>query len=218
MEPAAKVAAARKVLAALPESHPFRRNTLLGDHERSDAGLYDLLLHARDVPFTADRVMAAVAAAGLGFAGFIEPARYRPESWAGGVLVPEALDAPALAALAEHLCGAMKAHVFYAVKGTPPAALLHPQAVPRLRGIPPAALAAEVAAGRAVAFRRDGTVLRVALPREAAPLLRLLDGRRPLGAVAAAAGLDWLAFAARFAPVHEALTGHGALLYSMRFA
>jgi hypothetical protein len=112
----------------------------------------------------------------------------------------------------------MKVHVFYAVKGPPVAAAPHPLAVPRLRGIQPAGLAAEAAAGRALTFRRDGTVRRVALPREAAPVLRLLDGRRPLGAVAAAAGLDWFTFTARYAPVHDALTGHGALLYSTRFA
>jgi SAM-dependent methyltransferase len=211
-------AAASQVLAALPESHPFRRNTLLGDHERSDAGLFDLLLHARDIPLTADAVMAAVAAAGLGFASFIEPARYRPETWAGGVPVPAGMDDAARAALAEQLCGAMKAHVFYAVKGVPVTVAPHPQAVPRLRGVQPAMLAAEAAAGRAVTIRRDGTVLRVALPREAAPVLRLLDGRRPLGAVATAAGLDWFGFMARFAPAHDALTGHGALLYSTRFA
>jgi len=30
--------------------------------------------------------------------------------------------------------------------------------------------------------------------------------------------LDWLAFAAQFAPIHRTLSGHGLLLYSERFA
>jgi SAM-dependent methyltransferase len=218
MAPAEKVATARTVLAALPESHPFRRNTILSDHESSDAGLHDLLLHARDVPFTADAVMAAVESAGLAFAGFVPPARYDPAAWSGGAAIPEGLTAPARAALAEQLCGAMKAHVFYAVNGPVTEAKPRPEAVPRLRGFQPAALAAPVADGKAILLRRDGTTLRLRLPRNTAPILRLLDGRRPLGAVAQAARLDWLAFSSLFRPAHDALCGHGLLLYSGRFA
>lgn len=218
LAPAEKVAAAKRVLEALPESHPFRCNRLLGDHQRGDAGLYDLLLHSRDVPFTADAVMAAVTRADLSFAGFIEPVRYMPETWAAGVAVPTGLDAAARAALAENLCGAMKAHVFYAVNGPVREARPAPALVPRLKGGAAGALAQQAAAGKAVIFRRDGTALRLVLPREAAPVLRLMDGRRPLGAIAQALRQDWIAFAAAYAPLHAALTGHGALLYSARFA
>jgi SAM-dependent methyltransferase len=218
MVPSEKVAAARQVLAALPESHPFSRNMILGDHQRSDAGLYDLLLHARDVPFTADAVMAAVTMAGLTFAGFVPPALYDPATWAGTVAIPEGLDAAQRAALAEQLCGAIKTHVFYAVNGPVPEAKPRPEAVPRLRTLQPAALAHQAASGKAVLLKRDGTVIRLLLPKNAAPILRLLDGRRPLGAVAQAAKLDWLAFSAVFRPVHDALTGHGLLYYSTRFA
>lgn len=217
LRPAEKVARARKVLEALPEGHPFRRNMLLVDQERGDAGLHDLLLHARDVPFTADAVMAAVAQAGLSFAGFLEPIRYAPETWAGRVPVPEGLDAPARAALAERLCGAMKAHVFYAVKGRAPSTDARPDRVPRLRGVRAGDLATAAATGRAITIKREGTALRLSLPKPAAPMLRLLDGR-PLGGVAQALGQDWLAFAATHAPVLRMLTGHGMLLYSTRFA
>lgn len=218
MAPAGKVAAARRVLESLPESHPFRRNTLLGDHQRGDAGLFDLLLHSRDMPFTADAVMDAVERAGLAFAGFIEPVRYAPETWAAGVPVPAGLGAAARAALAENLCGAMKAHVFYAVKGPLRAAQPAPALVPRLRGATAAAFAQQAATGKAAVFRRDGTALRLVLPREAAPVLRVMDGTRPLGAIAQALRQDWIGFAAAYAPLHAALTGHGALLYSARFA
>ena len=218
MAPDAKVAAAKTVLAALPETHPFARNAILGDHRRSDAGLYDLLLHARDVPFTADAVIAAVEAAGLAFAGFIEPLRYAPETWVDAALVPQAMTTAARAALAEALCGAMKVHVFYAVKGQVPALRPAPALMPRLRGVQAAAFAAQVAAGNALRLKRDGTVLSVRLPRAAAPVVRLLDGRRTLGQIAAVVRQDWLAFAAAYAPVHAALTGHGVLLYSSRFA
>ncbi|MGB0499471.1 MAG: class I SAM-dependent methyltransferase, partial [Rubricella sp.] len=52
-QPAAeRLTAARAILKDLPDGHPFRRNPHLVDHEQSDAGLYDLLLHSRDRPFT----------------------------------------------------------------------------------------------------------------------------------------------------------------------
>lgn len=218
LAPTEKVRVARQVLEALPESHPFRRNMILGDHARGDAGLFDLLLHARDVPFTADAVMAAVAAAGLSFASFITPARYDPATWAGAAAVPGDLNAMQSAALAEQLCGAMKAHVFYACKGPVRVAAPGPEAVPRLRGLQPGALAAQVANGKALVLKGDGTALRLTLPRSTAPLIRLMDGRRKLGAVAQAARLDWIAFSAAFRPVHDLLTGHGLMLYSLRFA
>jgi hypothetical protein len=161
--------------------------------------------------------MRAVDAAGLSFAGFIEPLRYAPESWAGGAAVPEGLSPAARAALAENLCGAMKVHVFYAVKGKVPPRSPAPSLVPRLRGISAGTLASHIGAGKPVVLKRDGTELTVTLPRDAAPLLRLLDGKRTLGDVAASVGRDWLGFAASFAPLHTALTGSGLMLYSSRF-
>lgn len=214
LAPADKLAAAKRALAALPPSNWFIRNDLLGDHRDSDAGLYDLLLHARDRPFTADAVMAAVARAGLSFAGFIEPARYAPETWTPSP-VPD-LDPPARAALAEQLAGGIKAHVFYAVNGPARGVAPAPALRPRLRGATAAQLAAS--AGKPFTVRRDGVAHRLVLPRDAAPLLALLDGRRRLGEVAQALRLDWLAFAARYAPVHRTLTGFGLMLYSETFA
>jgi hypothetical protein len=42
--------AAKAIFTRLPEGHPFRSNPHLGDHEVSDAGFYDLLLHSQDGP------------------------------------------------------------------------------------------------------------------------------------------------------------------------
>lgn len=218
LAPEAKLAAARRVLPLLPEIHPFRRNPLLGDHRASDAGLYDLLLHACDRPFRADEAVALVERAGLAFVSFVEPARYDPRSWIGDAAAPaEALGFAARAALAERLAGGIKAHAFYAAKGAPRPARPTPEAVPRLRGAQPAALAAQLAAGRALSITRDGVKHRLVLPRETAPLVGLLDGRRPLGRVAQALGLDWIAFSAAFAPVARTLTGWGLLHFSRTF-
>ncbi len=221
LSPTDKVARARAVLDALPPTNWLRRNDLVGDHTQGDAGLYDLLLHARDAPFTADAVMAAVERAGLGFSGFIAPARYAPETWLDGAPTPP-LEPRARAALAEQLAGGIRAHVFYAVKpgesGAPAAgaglAALRPEARPRLRGMTAAQLAG--AAGKSMKLTLDGVAHRVALPKDPA-LLGALDGRRRLGEVARALGRDWVAFSAGFAPLERSLVGLGALLYSETF-
>jgi hypothetical protein len=52
------------------------------------------------------------------------------------------------------------------------------------------------------------------LPRATAPLIAAIGGGRSLGQIAAAAGLDWLAFGAAWGPVHRGLTGFNLLHYS----
>jgi hypothetical protein len=212
------VALARKVLDALPETNWFRRNPLLGDHMESDAGLYDLLLHARDRPFRADEVVAAVEASGLAFAGFVEPARYAPETWIGPLADGAgALPPAARAALGEKLAGGIKTHVFYASKGPLRVAKATPEARPRLRGSAPAPLAAHIGAGKRFVVRRDGAKHYPPLPPGCAPMLRLLDGRLTLGQIAARLKMDWFAFAAAWKKVEAALSGWGMLYYSERF-
>jgi SAM-dependent methyltransferase len=215
LPPEARVVRAREVLAALPPTNWFSRNEHVGDHKVSDAGLYDLLLHARDTPFAADQVMEATERAGLSFAGFIQPARYAPETWLGGA-APAELSAAQRAALAEQLAGGIKTHAFYAAKGPAKAAAFGPAARPRLRGASAGQLTA--AAGKTFVVRLDGVSQRIALPRGAAPALRMMDGRRRYGEIAAALNLDWLAFAAQMAPIHRTLVGYGVLLVSETFA
>jgi SAM-dependent methyltransferase len=213
LDPAGKVARARAVLDALPPSNWLRRNDLLGDHERGDAGLYDLLLHARDTPFTADAVIGAVEAAGLRFAGWLQPARYDPATWIANP--PRDLTPAQAAALAEQLAGGIRAHVFYAVRDAAGCAPAAPALTPRLQGLTAAQLSG--AAGRSVAFTIDGVKHRVSPPASARRMLALLDGRRTLGAVAQASGMDWIAFMAAHGALLRRLTGVGALLYSARF-
>ena len=217
-DPAERVAIARRTLAALPETNWFRRNDLVGDHLQSDAGLHDLLLNARDRPYAADEVTAAVERAGLSFAGFVEPARYDPETWIGDLAAPLRDLPPAeRAALGERLAGGIKTHVFYCSKGPLRVAQPAPDARPRLRGQQPGPMAAHVRAGKPVTVRRDGAKHRLALPASSAPILRQLDGRATLGEIAARLKLDWLAFSAAYAPVARALGGWGMLYYSERF-
>ena len=78
-KPEAKVAMARGLLEKLPPTNAFKRNPFLHDHlHGGDAGLYDLLLHDRDVPYDVDGVYDALERAGLAMVSFALPGRYDP--------------------------------------------------------------------------------------------------------------------------------------------
>ncbi len=218
--PAEQVRLARAVLGALPRTNWFARNELVGDHRNSDAGLYDLLLHGRDRPYTVAELTGALGRAGLAAASFLEPARYDPLRYLPAT--PEiasrvaALSPVERAGLAEQLAGNMKTHVVYAARPgeTAEARPDRPDAVPHLKNAAPAALARHVAGRGSLTVRTDGLDYIVELPKAAAPLIARIGGGRSLGQIAGAAGLDWLGFAAAWAPVHRALTGFNVLHYS----
>lgn len=214
--PDEQVATARAALKALPKTNWFAQNRLLGDHEVGDAGLYDLLLHSRDRPYDARQVRGAVAAAGLTFASFIEPLRYDPRLYLPEPLHPrlDGMEPAALAALAEELAGDMKVHVFYAAKGPARVAETTPDARPRPNGVAPAGLAAEVKRKGALRVEIGGLKHVLPIPREAADLIAMADGRRRLGEIAQAKGLDWFAFSSLWRPVHRALIGCNLMRYS----
>ncbi|MFQ5635632.1 MAG: class I SAM-dependent methyltransferase, partial [Gammaproteobacteria bacterium] len=76
---ATKLRLTRQLIASLPESNSFRRDLQTWAEEIStDAGLYDLLLHSRDVSFTVPEIYALVRHAGLSMLGFtgIAASRY----------------------------------------------------------------------------------------------------------------------------------------------
>lgn len=214
--PERQVALAKDVLKHLPKTNWFGLNRFVNDHRVSDAGLYDLLLHARDRPYDVDELTAALEAAGLSLVSFVEPLRYEPRLYLPAALHGrlEGMDRSARAELAERLAGDMKLHVFYAAKEPVAPAAPTPGARPRLNGVAAAALAGEIKRKGALRIERDGLKHVIDVPRGAADLVALADGRRSLGEIARVRGLDWIAFAARWAPVQDALTGFNLMRYS----
>jgi SAM-dependent methyltransferase len=224
-EPAAeRIALARRLLRDLPKEHWFHRNPYVGDHKRDDAGLYDLLLHARDRAFAIDEVVALTGAAGLRIAALLPPAAYDPTLLIGDAGLREraaALPWLQQAALAEELAGSLKTHVFYAVRtdnrlgGAPDPA--QPSAVPVLRRVEREALAASLARRPQITAEVAGRRLSLALPEGAAGLVRLIDGRRDLQTLhrllrKQQPDLDWLGFRRLFDAAYRVLNGLDLML------
>lgn len=220
LEPADQVAVAKAMLKTLPETNAFARNALMGDHHDSDAGLYDLLLHSRDTPYDVPRLLETLATAGLKLAGFTEPARYRPATYLRDAALAtraEALPEAERMALAERLAGNIKAHVFYAVpeaRGDTVAKPSAPTATPALHRIDRRDLATTIARRRRLKFSVDGLSLEWPVDKALADLAARIDGRADLAGLQRASGLDWMAFSARFAALHEPLDGFNLLRFS----
>ncbi|MEM9783240.1 MAG: class I SAM-dependent methyltransferase [Pseudomonadota bacterium] len=215
-------AVARSVIEALPGSHPLSRNPLIGDHRSAgDAGLYDLLLHARDRPYTIDALAGALERAGLALVAPATPGLYDPER-----LLPDparfaarlrVLDPIQRMALAENLSGSLKTHVVYAApqdRAAVATGAVVTDAVPRLRGLKAQALAEAVRRQGRIKATLAGMPFVLEIDRAAAPLLALANGRRDLSAIAAGSGMQWLGFAGLWGRAARTLTAFGLLHYS----
>lgn len=213
LKPRERLTRARAIYDRLPEAHPFKRNTRVVDHEKGDAGFYDLLLHSTDRPFTITELTDALHAAGLDYAGTPEPMLYDPARLTGDLELPEGV---ARMQLAEDLRGTFKTHVVYArPKGhvvAPP--LGQPDAVPHLRGAPAQALAQHVARTGQIIIDTAGEAFTFDLPKQAAQVIAGIDGRRSLTKIRTGAGMEPIAFGALWARVEAALCASGMMHYS----
>ncbi len=192
-DPAVRLDAAKRMMRSLPESAWLRRNTLFADHlTGGDAGLYDLLLNPRDRAFDVRALHALLDGAGLHATCWMEPMRYDPAVYLADVKLRQrvaGLNAVERAALAEAVCGNMSTHVVYAVRASDaPAAPdpADPAAVPVMREMPGEELAKHIRPDGTLPFLFDGLRIPVPLPALAAPILRLVDGERTVGAIGSA--------------------------------
>jgi len=223
-----RVDRARKLLAALPPTNWLRRNPFIGDHlAQGDAGLWDLLLHARDRAYRVPELLALLDGAGLALVTFIEPARYDPATYLRAPALLKALRplAPAeRAGFAELLAGNMKTHTLYAKRGGAGAAALdplRPEAVPVLKDFDAAAFAKGWKAGATLGADFDGIRVSFPLPDLAGPIIGRIDGNLDLVEIHAACrailpSLDWDAFIRAFAAVYAPMNGLNKLLIRYR--
>lgn len=220
--PAERVEIAKRLWRQAPETAWLRRNPWITDHTQGgDAGLYDLLLNPRDVAFTVPQLAALLDAAGLEIRCLVEPLRYDPDAMLTDPRLRERtalLDPVGRAALAEAAAGNMGIHIAYCVrKGEAPPAPPwgDPAAVPVLRELDGAKLAAQIRGDGVLRIGFDGLTVPVALPRLAQAILARVDGQRSIGAICdelAANGVSREAFARDFAALARALEGVNRLL------
>jgi SAM-dependent methyltransferase len=188
--PAARVEVAKRLWRQMPETAWLKRNPWITDHEKGgDAGLYDLLLNPRDVAFTVPAFNALIAAAGLRIVCLVEPLRYDPLSYLSDPkLRPriEAMDTIERAALAEAITGNMGVHIAYCVRADAPVITApwdDPNAIPCLRELDGAKLAASIPRDGVLRVIFDGLTVPVPLPRLAGAILSRIDGKRSIGEI-----------------------------------
>ncbi|WP_147127435.1 class I SAM-dependent methyltransferase [Shimia ponticola] len=214
--PEERLKLAKAVLPTLPEHHPFRRNGLVGDHMQSDAGLYDLLLHQQDMPFTIDAWVHALEEAGFAHPSMITPGLYDLSMITP---VPEDMDQVMAMAVAEKLRGVIRKHVGYAtLKGQEraPAGPLTLSEVPHISGNAKD-MAKAISKGATLKFNAQGVGFNLKVPQSAAAIIGRVDGRRSLSEIATSAKLDPIAFQRVWDKLHDPLTKMGVLTYSRIF-
>ncbi len=185
---AERVKLARRLWQKLPETNWLRHNPYLGDHQRSDAELVDLLLHARDRPYTVEQVAEFLDTAELRPAAFVEPLRYDPAAYVNDPALLKPLKDAGLvarAAFAERLAGNIRKHVFYAVPAErgDTVARPTPEAVPVPRDLDPQEFARGAGPSPGIRVDFDRLTLRFALPARTAAIMARIDGRRSLDAI-----------------------------------
>jgi SAM-dependent methyltransferase len=215
LAPPARLKRARAIFAALPNAHPFKRNTRLVDHKAGDAGFYDLLLHSSDRPFRITELIGVLEAAGLDYAGAPELMLYDPAALVPAELT-EGMDRVSRMQLAENLRGTFKTHVAYARrKGqviAPP--MGQADAVPHLRNASAAQLAAHVAKTGKITIDTAQEAFTFGVPASAATAIAGIDGRSTLDQIRTGADMDVAGFEATWAQVEAALCASGMMHYS----
>ena len=212
--PQDRLKAARKLMERLPEGHPFKSNPNLNDHTHGDAGFYDLLLHSQDRAYDVTQLIDTFGRTGWALSGFTCPALYDLSRFAP---VPDGMDEVTAMATAERLNGTIRTHTAYVTAADElrkPARGSTRALIPHIKGVQPGPLAQAVARGQAIPVNSDGIGEKLTLPKEAAPLIAAINGRRSLAQIAQATGHDPIRMGATWAQVESRLLPWGMLLYS----
>ena len=220
--PAARLEVAKRVMRHLPASNWLRLNRNFADHlAGGDAGLYDLLLNPRDRAYDVPALFGLLQGAGLAVTALLEPLRYDPAAYLPDPKLrarAAGLDPVARAALAEALAGNMSTHVAYCVRAAEHVDAADPMdaaAVPVARELPGEAIARAIRPDGTLPFLFDGLAVPVPLPKLAGAILRLIDGERCVGGIAAALaerGTDRAAFDRAWAETWERLSSINRIL------
>lgn len=224
MENDEKVAFTKKLLSFLPDSNWLRNNHFINDHQVSDAGVYDLLLHSTDRAYTVEEFAAFVRDAGLDIITFIEKMKYDPESFLPpghfGERFPE--DRIARAALAEEISGILYKHVAYVAapeRAKTAEIQFAPETVPFYNNFNGQEIGRKMKPGEPVSGSLPSLKVSMTMPRLAGPIMREIDGKRSWRDIHAALSVqlgsdapDWDRFWEQATEVWKKLHGLNLLL------
>jgi SAM-dependent methyltransferase len=205
---AEKVKLTRRLLEKLPPTNSFHRNPFVIDHKASDAELVDLLLHSCDRAYTVPQVADLVASSGLELTAFVEPIRYKVETYVKDAKLlqhTQALPPIEQAAIAEQLASNMKLHVFYLSRQKQTIADLSQaeKAIPVFREMQPDVIAKSLQKTSVLKSNLNGIPLNLPLPRLSAAIAKRCDGKKTLSNIFAElkeldARLEWDRFLLQF--------------------
>ena len=222
-----RLAFGRHLISAMPASNWLKRNEYLADHlVGGDAGFSDLLLHSRDRAYLVGEVLDLLNGAGLRATGFSPLGAYDPVHYLDDAQLVERVSSLSQAerwALAEELSGALKTHVFYAVRhddvrrGAP--AAMTPELVPALRDMDPKRLAAGLSQSPRLTATLGGVERTFQVPGGVADMISLIDGRRTLRQIqgrlrARGAKLNWVEFLEGFSAIYDVLHPLNIILFA----
>ena len=134
---AERLSLAKQIMKSVPKNHPFFQGpaaisqdalvvSLENNEKDTEAGLYDLLLHSQDVPYTVDSIVEMAKNAQVKLIDFVHSAKYNPlqiinASTVGGFAQLYAnMTRFEIFASGERLAGSILKHYFYAVRGDDP--------------------------------------------------------------------------------------------------
>jgi len=214
-KPAERLKRAKAIFERIPEGHPFKRNTHLGDHRASEAGFYDLLLHSQDQAYSIREFYTAIEAAGLSVVGLPQAHLYDPAPIVGEAKALRDLDPMMRMELAEKLNGGIRTHIAYVARTTERRTARNERdAVPHLKGVSGQKLSQTAAKAGVIPVSHSGAVAEIPVSGMALKSLAFVDGRATLEEIAQRSGLDPVAFASIWRPLSEALTKYGLMFYS----
>lgn len=189
--PGPRVATARRLLQALPQTNWLARNPFIADHLKGDdAGLFDLLLHPVDRAYRVPDILALLDGAALAAAAFLPEILYEPGTHLADAALNRRVAGAAQQerwALAELISGAMSKHVLYALPRaradrSPPRSD-DPDVIPVPKDIDPAQLAAALLNGQVPVVTVGAVRHRPTVSAAAAKVLAHVDGVRSLRAI-----------------------------------
>lgn len=214
-DPEDRLKKAQAIYERIPDGHPFKRNTHLGDHRASDAGFYDLLLHSQDRAYTIRDFLQAIDSAGLKLVGLPQAHLYDPTAILGDAKLVRDMDEITKMEVAEKLNGALRTHIAYVAHSTERRVARNERdAVPHLKGVSGPKLAQTAAKSGIIPVSHSGSVAEIPVSGMALKSLNFVDGRTSLEEIAEKSGLDPVAFSSIWRPLSEALTKYGLMFYS----